>query len=246
MSPYASAIAAMEADIESIDLRRARLVNAIKALRALIGPSSAASTLSSVQPEAPAPATVAAAPEAAPRRQPPEAVSVSADIPAAILTALRRHGGTLSPKELQESIGKDKVTTAKYLEPLLVNGTVLKSGVRRGVKLTLAQKPLAPARAAADDLETVWNGSKGSPSLTGDASGLGSSLSGNHPCGREGAVSVQDPCGKRIYLSERAAKEAHRRASYRVRPYYCDRCRGWHVTNSEKRHSGRMDFRRLR
>lgn len=51
-------------------------------------------------------------------------------------------------------------------------------------------------------------------------------------------MSAQDVCGKRIYLSERAAKEAHRTASYRLRPYYCARCRGWHVTNAEKRHTG--------
>lgn len=45
-------------------------------------------------------------------------------------------------------------------------------------------------------------------------------------------------CGKRVYLSAKAAKEAHRSAAYRLRPYYCERCRGWHVTNSEKRHGG--------
>lgn len=45
-------------------------------------------------------------------------------------------------------------------------------------------------------------------------------------------------CGKRVYLSAKAAKEAHRSAAYRLCPYYCERCRGWHVTNSEKRHGG--------
>lgn len=44
-------------------------------------------------------------------------------------------------------------------------------------------------------------------------------------------------CGKRIYQSDHAAKAAHRNASYRLRPYYCQKCRGWHVTNAEKRHS---------
>jgi hypothetical protein len=56
-------------------------------------------------------------------------------------------------------------------------------------------------------------------------------------------MAFQDPCGKRIYLSEHAAKSAHRAASYRLRPYYCARCRGWHVTNAEKRHSGESQRR---
>ncbi len=54
------------------------------------------------------------------------------------------------------------------------------------------------------------------------------------------------PCGKRLYLSARAAKEANRSASYRLRTYYCDACRGWHVANAEKRASGhRKDWRRV-
>lgn len=48
---------------------------------------------------------------------------------------------------------------------------------------------------------------------------------------------IPDPCGKRMFLSAKQAKQAHRSASYRLRPYYCERCRAWHVTNSEKRHS---------
>ena len=42
-------------------------------------------------------------------------------------------------------------------------------------------------------------------------------------------------CGKRCYHSERQARAAHRRASYRIRAYFCAICRAFHVTNSEKR-----------
>lgn len=53
-------------------------------------------------------------------------------------------------------------------------------------------------------------------------------------------MTTASPCGKRMYLSAHAAKGAHRKASCRLQPYYCSRCRGWHVTASEKRHSGHV------
>ena len=46
-----------------------------------------------------------------------------------------------------------------------------------------------------------------------------------------------EPCGKKRFESERQAKQAHANASYRIRAYRCEDCHGWHVTNSEKRHS---------
>lgn len=40
--------------------------------------------------------------------------------------------------------------------------------------------------------------------------------------------------GKRTWNSASAARRAHAKASFRVRPYECDECRRWHVTNSDK------------
>ncbi len=44
---------------------------------------------------------------------------------------------------------------------------------------------------------------------------------------------VYGPCSKRGYSSERRAREAHRKASWRFRAYLCD-CGKYHVTNAEK------------
>ena len=42
-------------------------------------------------------------------------------------------------------------------------------------------------------------------------------------------------CGrKRRYPSATGARRAHAKAHWRVRPYQCTRCHGWHVTNNEK------------
>ena len=49
------------------------------------------------------------------------------------------------------------------------------------------------------------------------------------------------PCAKRSYASASAAKMAHQKASYRIRVYYCDDCRSFHVTNADKRWSGTWD-----
>lgn len=43
------------------------------------------------------------------------------------------------------------------------------------------------------------------------------------------------PCEKRTYKSRKAARFAVRRAGNRLRTYKCDVCRGWHVTDSEKK-----------
>jgi hypothetical protein len=42
-------------------------------------------------------------------------------------------------------------------------------------------------------------------------------------------------CLKRLFWSVTAARQAHRRASFRLRAYYCASCHGYHVTNGEKR-----------
>jgi len=44
---------------------------------------------------------------------------------------------------------------------------------------------------------------------------------------------------KRQFASRDAAKRAHRRASFRLRIYYCEDCRALHVTNADKRHDGK-------
>jgi hypothetical protein len=43
------------------------------------------------------------------------------------------------------------------------------------------------------------------------------------------------PCGKKVWTSAREVRLAHSHAGYRIRPYYCWPCRGWHATGSEKR-----------
>lgn len=41
-------------------------------------------------------------------------------------------------------------------------------------------------------------------------------------------------CTKRGYTSVEAVRRAHRRASWRVRAYWCAICRLYHATNHEK------------
>lgn len=43
-------------------------------------------------------------------------------------------------------------------------------------------------------------------------------------------------CTKRRFGGKHDARLAHRKCGYRLRVYRCQDCRGWHVTNSEKRH----------
>jgi hypothetical protein len=45
--------------------------------------------------------------------------------------------------------------------------------------------------------------------------------------------------GKRQYRSQRAAKLAHTKAHFRVRPYRCDECGLWHAANHEKEGAAR-------
>lgn len=47
-------------------------------------------------------------------------------------------------------------------------------------------------------------------------------------------------CGKRGYGSATAAKEAHRTAPFRIRPYLCDEKDLWHVANQDK---DRLEFK---
>jgi hypothetical protein len=42
-------------------------------------------------------------------------------------------------------------------------------------------------------------------------------------------------CRKRCFESVKHARAAHRSASFRIRPYWCEDCRAWHVTANEKR-----------
>jgi hypothetical protein len=51
----------------------------------------------------------------------------------------------------------------------------------------------------------------------------------------------QPICTKRGYGSVHALRMAHRRASWRVRAYFCETCQAFHATNHEK--AGRYDDR---
>lgn len=42
-------------------------------------------------------------------------------------------------------------------------------------------------------------------------------------------------CTKKTYESAHAARTAHSKAGWRVRAYFCQRCRAWHATNADKR-----------
>lgn len=42
-------------------------------------------------------------------------------------------------------------------------------------------------------------------------------------------------CMKRSFSNSSDARRAHRRASWRIRTYWCEECRALHVTNDEKR-----------
>ena len=42
------------------------------------------------------------------------------------------------------------------------------------------------------------------------------------------------PCTKRRFGSPRAARQAHKAASFRVWTYYCEECRAYHVSNAQK------------
>jgi len=44
------------------------------------------------------------------------------------------------------------------------------------------------------------------------------------------------PCGKRVFTSKHAARDANKSARFRFRPYPCEECNGgWHVANGDKR-----------
>lgn len=42
-------------------------------------------------------------------------------------------------------------------------------------------------------------------------------------------------CGKRVYPSRHAVRRAHAHAHFRVRPYWCSACHGWHAASADKR-----------
>lgn len=46
---------------------------------------------------------------------------------------------------------------------------------------------------------------------------------------------MTEECTKKRFESKRHAREAHAKAHYRIRPYFCEDCRYWHVANAEKR-----------
>jgi hypothetical protein len=49
------------------------------------------------------------------------------------------------------------------------------------------------------------------------------------------------PCSKRRFTSIKHARLAHKGAGFRIRPYWCNDCSGFHVTNAEKRRGDRRD-----
>lgn len=41
-------------------------------------------------------------------------------------------------------------------------------------------------------------------------------------------------CGKRVYEGKKSARDAHRKAGFRIRVYWCRWCCGWHVAADDK------------
>ena len=107
----------------------------------------------------------------------------------AILATLGKKG-VMSPGALAKACGYRSTTALRHhMTPLLMAGRVVERGKSAALRFslpvtteTVAPRPPSPARTitAKDSsyLETVWDGSKGSPSLTGGVAGMGSSLSG--------------------------------------------------------------------
>lgn len=46
------------------------------------------------------------------------------------------------------------------------------------------------------------------------------------------------PCSKRAYPSAHAARLANATNPHRLRAYFCEACRGWHVTKEEYESGG--------
>lgn len=139
MSQYASTIAAMEADLQSLDIRRAQLIAAIGAVRVLEGG------------RAPAPVV-----------QPAK-------------TAEKRTDGRSKPRANRpavRSLPDDAATTDRII-------AALDASRADASRPSAATPPIAKSVSEnSTQLETVWDGRKGSKSLTGAAGGLGSTLSG--------------------------------------------------------------------
>lgn len=42
-------------------------------------------------------------------------------------------------------------------------------------------------------------------------------------------------CGKKCFDSKLHGRRSYRGRGFRIRMYWCQECRAWHVTNNEKR-----------
>ena len=185
MNPYTSVITSMEGELQELDQRRAKLIAALGSLRALDG--------SPVEPPTPAvPAPAATRPASSHRSSTrraavvPETLTVRQD---AIVEAVRK-AGSIAPSVLAAQCGYDTTSALRHhLTPLLSAGLVIQRGKTSALRFSLPAPPSTTPRTVApmfgggmggkdSDLETVWDGSKGSPSLTSGVAGMGSSLSG--------------------------------------------------------------------
>ncbi len=170
MNPYTQVITALETELRDLDTRRAKLIAAIGGLLALDGQVSPVIVQQQVADRDPTP-SVSHRPR---RARTAEGVTSSAE---AIIGALRA-AGPLAPRALATACGYESTNALRHhLKPLLAAGRVREEGKTSKLRIMLAS-PARPARRAEGDHEVVWDGSKGSASLTGSASGLGSSLAG--------------------------------------------------------------------
>lgn len=113
----------------------------------------------------------------------------------AILDELARRAAPTAPGVLATALGYNSSTALRHhMEPLLAAGRVVQTGKGSGIRFSLPPTPAAapaatgrppivgakPATEPAVEHVTVWDGRRGSPSLTGSVPGMGSSLSGAH------------------------------------------------------------------
>jgi hypothetical protein len=120
----------------------------------------------------------------------------------AILDKLASFGEPIAPGRLASACGFKSTSAMRFhLRPLLQSKRVVETGKSTSLRLSLPgvvkttstaaaphmTRPVALPSVEREGKEVVWDGSKGSPSLTGDMSGLGSSLSGvSYEVGRRG------------------------------------------------------------
>ena len=177
---FPSTLLFLETQLEVLDGKRANMVAAITALRDVFDVE-------------PASAPPRKAPNGSKDRQTDRQSKPRAKVTAVrslpdrdsiedrILAALRHAGEPMTPKDLAAAVGTERPRLPPYLEPLEADRLIVVTGTRRGRRIALRAQTVARPTSPSHETgayETVWAPGRDAPSLTGDASGLGSTLAG--------------------------------------------------------------------